>query len=76
MNRKLGTNDKSGNGITWECMAKMTQETGERVVGFKKKVGLNPCFDGNEEEIVEYKKSIMEYSREIARVGNANEKGR
>jgi len=46
------------------------------VVGFKKKEGLNPCFNGHEEEIAQYKKGIMEYSRKIARVGNANKKER
>ena len=57
-------------------MAKMIQETREQIVRFKKKEGLNQCFDGHEEEIAQYKKSIMEYSREIARVRNAYEKGR
>jgi len=46
------------------------------VVGFKQKEGLNPCFNGHEEEIAQYKKGVMEYSRKIARVGNANEKER
>ena len=76
MNRKLSSKEKLGCGITWKCLAKMIQETGQQVVGFKKKEGLNPCFNGHEEEIAQYKKGIMEYSRKIARVGNANDKER
>jgi len=76
MNRKLICREKLGNGITWECLAKMIQETGQQVVGFKKKESLNRCFNWHEEEIAQYKKGIMEYSRKIARVGNANEKER
>ena len=37
---------------------------------------MNPCFNGHEEEIAQCIKGIMEYSRKIARVGNANEKER
>ena len=76
MNRQLSNKEKLGTGITWECMSKMIQETGQQVVGFKRKEGLNPCFNGHEEEIAKYKQGIMEYSREIVRVGNANEKRR
>ena len=76
MNRKPSGKEKLGNGITWECLAKMIQETGQQVVGFKNKEGLNPCFNGPVEDIAQHKKGIMEYSRKIARVGNANEKER
>ena len=58
MNRKLSSKEKLGNGITWECLAKMAQETGQQVVGFKKKEGLNPCFNGHEEEIAQYIKVL------------------
>ena len=50
MNRKLSNKEKLGNGITWECMSKMIQET-----GFRRKECLNPCFNGHEEEIAQYK---------------------
>ena len=76
MTRKLGSKEKLANGITWECLAKMIQETGQQVVGAKKKEGLNPYFNGHEEGIAQYKKGIMEYSRKIARVGDTNEKKR
>ena len=76
MNRQLSNKEKLGNGITWECMSRMIQETGQEVVGFERKEGLNQCFNGHEEEIAQYKKGIMEYSREIARVGNDNEERR
>ena len=29
MNRKVSSKEKLGNGITWECLAKMMQETGQ-----------------------------------------------
>ena len=54
----------------------MIQETGQQLLGFIKKEGQNPCFNGHEEEISQYKKGIMEYSSKIARVGNENEKER
>ena len=50
-------------------MAKMTQEMGQQVLGFKKQEDLNPCLNRHEEEIAQYRTSIMDYSREIARVG-------
>ena len=76
MNRKVSNIEKLGNGITWECMPKMIQETGQKVVGFKRKEGLNPGFNRHEEEIAQYEKGIVKYLREIARVGHANEKRR
>ena len=78
MKRKLDVNNNSENGITWECLAMVIQETGKQIVSFKEKEGLNPCFDGHGEEVVQYqyKNSIMEYSGQIARAGNASEKGR
>ena len=51
MNRKLSIKERLGNGITWKCMSKMIQETEQQVVGFKRKEGLNPCFNRHEEEI-------------------------
>ena len=76
MNRKLDINNYSENGITWECLATVIQETGQQIVRFKETEGLNPYCNRYEEEIVPYKQNIMEYSREIARAGDAKEKER
>ena len=48
MNRKPSSKEKLGNGITLECLAKMIQEAGQQVVGFRKKKGLNPCVNAHE----------------------------
>jgi len=43
----------------------MIQETGQQVVGFKKKEGLNPCFNGHEEEIAQYKKVLWNTQEKV-----------
>ena len=39
MNSKLSSKEKLGNGITWECLAKIIQKTVQKVVGFKTERG-------------------------------------
>ena len=75
MNRKLDISSNSENGIAWECLATVIKETGQQIVGFKEKEGLNPCFDGYEEEIVQYKIVLWNTQENLQAQGMPIKKG-